>query len=102
MFLECIKQSIKFNIFLKGENVLIIGAGISGVDITVLLVNVANRITLSRKMKSNETEKDVQNQQKLLPPGVFLKGIVKRITAAGAEFIDGTHETFTVIIYATG
>lgn len=32
----------------------------------------------------------------------IVKGNVKRFTAHGADFMDGTQETFTSIIFATG
>lgn len=33
---------------------------------------------------------------------VTYKGEVKRFTKTGAEFVDGSEETFTVVFYATG
>lgn len=35
-------------------------------------------------------------------PELIIRENVKQITAEGAEFIDGTFESFTSIIFATG
>lgn len=86
----------------KGEKVLVIGAGSSGQDIVFHLSNIAKSVTLSVRKKQNETAYEFQQRQRLLPSKTSLKYNVKRFTADGAEFIDGTQEKFTTIIYATG
>lgn len=69
-----------------------IGSGSSGIDLVALLSETANRITWSRR--SNLDHFPYMN--------VTYKGEVKRFTKTGAEFDDGTQETFSVIFYATG
>lgn len=84
------------------ENVLVIGLGPSGMDITAQLSKVANRITFSQYKRPNETKEEREKRQNLLPPKTTLQDDVKRFTPNGAEFIDGTNETFSVVIFATG
>lgn len=70
---------------------LVIGSGSSGIDLVALLSETANSVTWSRRANTSfPFEK------------VTYKGEVKRLTKTGAEFDDGTEETFTVIFYATG
>lgn len=38
----------------------------------------------------------------MAPANVTLQENVKRLTETGAEFIDGTHQTFSTIVYGTG
>lgn len=83
----------------KGEDVLLIGMGASGLDLMLQLQNTANRITLSRKKPLNTAENEPQT---VLPPKTILKDTVKRFTSDGVEFIDGSRQSFTTIIYATG
>lgn len=87
---------------LTGENVLVIGTGPSGVDLVIHLSNVAKRVTISRNKPPKETREARQRRESALPPKTILKDNVRRLTADGAEFIDGTIEKFTTIIYATG
>lgn len=68
---------------------------------TVQLSNIAERVTLSQKKQLNDIEGAHEKRQSL-PAKTTLRGEVKRFTADGAEFIDGTQETFDAIIYATG
>lgn len=86
----------------KGENVLVIGAGPSGMDLVSHLSKTANRITFSQHKHPHETKEAREKRERLLPPKTTLQDNVKRFTATGAEFIDGTHQTFTVVFYATG
>lgn len=86
----------------KGEKVLIIGAGPSGTDLALHLSKVAQSVTLSRKAKPNETEEMRRKHQNALPSIIQVKSVVKRFTNEGAEFLDGTLQSFTTIIYATG
>lgn len=81
---------------------LIIGAFASGLDITVHLSSVAKSVTLSQNKPKNETQEDFVKRQNSFPEGTILKNIVKRFFSNGAEFVDGTRDTFTAVIYATG
>lgn len=85
-----------------GESVLIIGAGPSGMDLAGQLSHVAERITFSQHKKPNETKEERESREKLMPPKTTLQDNVKHFTATGAEFIDGTHQTFSLVIFATG
>lgn len=85
-----------------GEDILIIGHGNSGVDLVALLSNVASRVTSSQHRRVNETKEEHDKRRSLLPPHTILKENVKRFTPTGAEFIDGTHQAFSLIIFATG
>lgn len=85
-----------------GERILVIGGGSSGFDLVTFLAKTADRITLSQRIKPNETVEEREKFQKLLPSIVTLQDEVKRFTRYGAEFIDGTQENFTVAIFATG
>lgn len=92
---------MKIKIF-KGEHVLVIGASSSGLDLVNHLANVAKSVTLSQNKLQHQTKEARERRKKSLPAGTILKDNVKRFTADGAEFIDGTTQPFTVIIYATG
>lgn len=77
----------------RGEKVLIVGGGPSGIDMVNQLSNTAIRVTLSQRKHLNSSE---------FPSNVILQEEVVRFTPTGAEFIDGTHQTFSVVILATG
>lgn len=66
------------------------------------LSEIANRITFSQHKVPNETAEARAKRQSIMPPKTTLQDNVKRFTETGAEFIDGTHETFTVVFFATG
>lgn len=87
----------------KDEDVLVIGAGPSGIDVVMMLSNVkAKSVSLSqRKPLANATKDELDQQKNALPKAIF-KGSIKRFTVDGVEFSDGTHQTFSSIIYATG
>lgn len=74
-----------------------IGNGPSGRDLVTLLSNTANRITWSQRANSKQIIDPNE-----IPAIVTFKDEVKRVTETGAEFVDGTQQHFTVIIYATG
>lgn len=81
--------------------------GASGLDLMLQLCNVANHVTISRKKSCgsyNTTADDEQlkQQQMILPPKTSLKETVQRFTHDGVEFSDGSRQSFTTIIYATG
>lgn len=75
-----------------GENVLVIGSGSSGIDLVALLSETAKHVTWSRRSSANTFPYE----------NVTYKGEVKRFTKTGAEFVDGSEETFTVVFCATG
>lgn len=66
------------------------------------LAKTANRITFSQRKRVNETKEVRDKRQGLFPRNTILKDEVKRFTPTGAEFIDGTHQTFSVVLLATG
>lgn len=86
----------------KGEHVLVIGASSSGLDLANHLSQVAKSVTLSQNKPPHQTKEAREKRKKSLPAGTILKDNVKRFTADGAEFIDGTTQSFTVVIFATG
>lgn len=75
------------------KEVLIIGAGPSGIDMVFAIAKTAKHITFSHHQ---------HNTLYNYPENVELKGRVQRITKTGAEFDDGTHHSFTNILYCTG
>lgn len=104
IFTNDFSANIKLGIFIicLGERVLVIGAKDSGTDVVYMCSNKAERITWSQHKKPNESMEALEKRKRLLPPKVTLQGDVKRFTLTGAEFSDGSHETFSVVIYATG
>lgn len=87
---------------MKGEHVLVIGASASGLDLVIHLSKVAKSVTLSQNKQPNQSKEAREKRIKSLPPKTIFKDNVKRFTAEGAEFIDGTKQAFTVVIFATG
>lgn len=86
-----------------GEDVLIIGMGASGLDLMLQLRNVAKFVAISRKSTPYlAKDTSLKQQQTILPPKTSLKDGVERFTMDGAEFVDGSRQSFTTIIYATG
>lgn len=71
-------------------------------DIVAQLSKVATRITFSQFKRPNETKEEREKRQSLMPPKTTLQDNVKRFTPTGAEFIDGSYDTFSVVIFATG
>lgn len=84
------------------QNVLVIGNGPSGVDLVIHISKVAKHVTLSRNKPKKETPEERKRRENALPPKTVLQDNVKRFTADGVEFIDGTTQTFSTIIFATG
>ena len=82
---------------MKGENVLIIGCGPSGMDIGRKIAPVAQKVTLSQRSKG-----DKANIKTLLTKTYPVKGEVVRLTETGVVFADGSSEEFSTILYATG
>lgn len=77
---------------------MVIGGGNSGRDIALQLSKTANRVTWSRRKSAGPTDEE----RKIYGKNVTFKSDAKILTKNGAEFIDGTHQDYTVIIYATG
>lgn len=87
---------------ISGESVLVIGAGPSGMDLVAHISKTATRMTFSQNKRPHEPKEAFEKRKSLLPANVTLQENVKRFTPTGAEFIDGTHQTFSVVFYATG
>ncbi|KAJ6633701.1 Flavin-containing monooxygenase FMO GS-OX3 [Pseudolycoriella hygida] len=77
-----------------GETVLVIGAGPSGMDLANEISKLAIRVTLSHHHKTDPLTK--------FPDNVNLKPDVKCLTENGVEFVDGSHQNYSVIFYCTG
>lgn len=86
----------------QGQDVLVIGSGPSGLDVVMMLSTVAKSVSLSQRRSLVNVTKDELEKQKNRLPNVIFRDSVKRFTANGVEFSDGTHQTFSMIIYATG
>lgn len=77
----------------KGKEVLVIGSGPSGVDITHEISKEANRVFFSQHAinpKFNYGE------------NVTIKPDVEAFTKNGAQFSDGSEEQFSVVLFCTG
>lgn len=83
----------------RDHKVLVIGNGASGVDVLRLLSKTSERVTFSVKKQSDKSFEMLRSK---LPEKCSLQNVVKRFTETGAEFVDGSHETFTTVIWATG
>lgn len=81
---------------------LIIGGGSSADDLVEHLSKTATRLTWSQHKHAGETPEEYEHRKSLLPSNATLQDDVKRFTKTGAEFMDGTHGTFSVVFYATG
>lgn len=79
-----------------------IGTGPSGLDLVMMLSKVAKSVSVSRKTSSANVTKDELEKEKNALPNVSLKNRVRRFRPDGVEFTDGTRQTFSSIIYATG
>lgn len=80
------------------ETVLVIGGGPSGVDLTVEIGQFAKKVAWSNHVlealgKRINVSLSVNTEE---------KPDVKRLTESGAEFVDGSNENFSVVMYATG
>lgn len=78
----------------KDENVLVIGAGPSGMDMAYEVSKVAKRVTLSHHLRSPP--------KTIFPSNVTQKPDVISLTETGANFADGSFEDFTTVLYCTG
>lgn len=84
------------------KDVLVIGGGSSGIDIVAHLGKTANKVTFSQHKIPHETKEEREKREGQMPSNCKSQEDVKRLTSTGAEFIDGSHQSFDVIIYATG
>lgn len=75
----------------KGETVLVVGSGSSGVDVSYFVSKTAAKTTIS-----------FHDPTRIIPSGIYKKSDIRELTENGAIFDDGTEENFTVIIFATG
>ncbi|XP_068148263.1 senecionine N-oxygenase [Drosophila tropicalis] len=78
----------------KGENVLVIGAGPSGMDIANHIRKAAKHVYLSHHLVATPNTAFMGN--------VTQKPDVERFTRNGAVFTDGSTETFDHVMYCTG
>jgi len=69
----------------------VIGAGPSGTDLAIEIAKVAERVTWSHHLKKPPANSNVEQ-----------KPDVARLTENGVEFVDGTTQDFSVILYGTG
>lgn len=79
---------------LLDERVLVIGAGPSGMDLAYEISKRAERVTLSHHHDPNP--------KTVFPSNVDQRPDIKRLTEDGAEFADGSTQTYSVIFYCTG
>lgn len=87
---------------ISDESVLVVGSGPSAMDLVAAISTSAKRVTSSQHKKPNETPEEFAKRKAMAPSNVTLQANVKRFTETGAEFLDGTHETFSIIVYGTG
>lgn len=73
---------------------LVIGGGPSALDIAYEISKVADRVTLSHHLK--------QKPQTIFPKNLTQRSDVLQIHENGAEFTDGSSETFNAIVFCTG
>lgn len=71
-------------------------------DLVAAIAKTAKRVTASQHKRPNETADAFAKRKSMAPANVTLQENVKRFTETGAEFIDGTHQTFSTILYGTG
>lgn len=62
------------------------------------LGNTASNVTFSQHKVANETLEEREKREKILPSNTKLQDDVKRFTPNGVEFIDGSHQTFDVVM----
>ncbi|KAK7067551.1 hypothetical protein SK128_028187 [Halocaridina rubra] len=78
----------------KGANVLVLGSGASGLDISLEISTVANKVMLSHNLPS-------PNQSKLPPNVTQVKG-ADSAYPKGFHLVDGTSVEADFILYCTG
>lgn len=83
------------SVTLKDEKVLVIGGSFSGFDIVQESSKYAKNVTWSHHLKKKPNNSD-------LSENVTQKPDVAEFSDSGANFVDGTSEDFTFVIYCTG
>lgn len=84
------------------QSVLVVGGGSSGIDIVAHLGKTASDVTFSQHKVPDESKEEREKRESIIPSNTTLQDDVKRFTATGVEFIDGSHKAFDVVIFATG
>ncbi|CAG4986717.1 unnamed protein product [Colias eurytheme] len=79
----------------RGRNVIIVGAGPSGVDITLDIATVAKTVYHSHHSKIKYTKTKFPNNYVEKPD-------IEEFNEKGALFADGTYEDVDAVIYCTG
>ncbi|XP_049542499.1 senecionine N-oxygenase-like [Anopheles darlingi] len=78
----------------RGEDVLVIGGGPSATDITLMLADVVNSITISHRSAIPLNFPAEKN--------IVQRAVVTDLTHDGAYFADGTAGTYSVVLFCTG
>lgn len=78
----------------RGESVLLIGAGPSGIDISRNISEVAKNVTWSHHLVNAPATHFSDNVNQRVD--------VKELTKNGVLFVDASYQEYTVIIYCTG
>lgn len=78
----------------KGEKVLLIGAGPSGIDLVKDIAMTAESVTWSKHLK--------YQLNFVLPENVTEKPDIQNLTETGAVFVDGSSANYSSIVYCTG
>ncbi|XP_014476792.1 PREDICTED: senecionine N-oxygenase-like [Dinoponera quadriceps] len=76
------------------KNVVVLGAGPSGMDLALEISKCANRVILSHHLKENIFT--------VFPKNIVQKSDVVELTEREAVFADGTKEQVDVVFYCTG
>lgn len=79
----------------KGEDILVVGGNFSAVDVVHQTEKYAKQVFWSHHAKDQPDPAAFGENVTQVPD-------VKKLTASGAEFINGSTATFTTIIYCTG
>jgi len=77
----------------RGEQVLVVGAGPSGMDITQEIAQHASHVYWSTHLKA---------PKQVAAPNVIHKPDVQELSRTGAVFVDGSAVELTSVVYATG
>lgn len=78
----------------KNRKVLSVGAGPSGLDITLDIATIADTVYHSHHSPMNFKTK--------FPPNYIRKPDIKEFNETGVTFVDGTHAEVDDVIYCTG
>lgn len=78
----------------SGKNVLVIGAGPSGMDIALEISYVAKKVFLSHHLK--------EKPRSVFPDNLTQKPDIQALNGDKAVFIDGTSEEIDTVFFCTG